>query len=53
MSFRFAFCGTLNGTAARDRTAPELASNLASATTTLCFDVACLPSGCLDLNVSS
>jgi hypothetical protein len=39
----------LNGTSARDRTAPELDSTSASATTTLCLDVACLPSGCLDL----
>src|SRR5450759_5257896 len=45
--------GTSNGTAARDRTTPELDSTSASATTTFCLDVACLPSACLDLNVSS
>jgi hypothetical protein len=43
----------LNGTSARDWAAPELDCTSASATTTLGLDVARLPSGCLDLNVSS
>ena len=41
------------GISARDRTAPERDSIASNATTTLCLDVASLPSGCLDLNVSS
>src|SRR5437870_1031817 len=38
---------------ARDRSAPKLGSKSASATATLCLDIACLPPGCLDLNVRS
>src|ERR1035437_9814845 len=51
--FATAVSGTSNGTSARDLTAPELDSTSSNATTTLCLDVACLPSGCLDLNVRS
>src|SRR5882724_9234983 len=45
--------GTLNGTSARYWSAPGLDSSSASATATRCLDIACLPSGCCDLNVSS
>src|SRR6266567_3585407 len=38
---------------ARDRSAPKLGLKSPSATATLCLDIACLPPGCLDLNVRS
>ena len=38
---------------ARDRSAPKLGSKSASATATLCLDIACVPPGSLDLNVRS
>jgi hypothetical protein len=43
----------LNGTSARNWTPPELDAASANATTTPCLDVVSVPSGNLDLNVSS
>jgi hypothetical protein len=51
--FVAAVSGTLNGTSTCDRFTPELDSASANATTTPCLDVASVPSGNLDLNVSS
>jgi hypothetical protein len=45
------FGATLSST--RDWSGPELGSISPTATTTFCLDVACFPSGCLDLNVNS
>src|SRR6266700_6587993 len=51
--FGTAVSGTLNGSSARAWSAPELDSTSSNATTTPCLDVASVPSGNLDLNVSS
>src|ERR1700730_10635564 len=56
MSCRFAICkgeAAARATPARDPTGLEPGSTSSTATDTFCLEVACLPSGRVDLNVSS